>query len=62
MKNNTMKFIKTDKVDIAEQLRVLGYTELLQGDSATFCFINDGKTLTFDAEKNGCVYTNLLCI
>lgn len=63
MKNKTnMKFIRTDSVEVAKKLRALSYTELPQIDSSTFCFMNDGIKLTFDAEKENCVYTNILHI
>ena len=57
--NRDMKFIKTTDVETAKKLRMLGFTELTESNSSVYCFINNGN-LTFDAEKNNCVYTNLL--
>lgn len=63
MENKTsMNFIKTSDQETAERLRKLGFTEITEPNSSTFCFINDGKKLTFDAEKYDAVYTNLLCL
>lgn len=56
------KFLKTSNKETADKLRSLGFTELTESSSSTFCFINDGKKLTFDAEKNDAVYTNILCL
>lgn len=58
----TMKFIRTDSEETAYKLRYEGYTELPQQSLGVYCFMNDGKKLNFDAEKYGCVYTNILCI
>ena len=60
-KKSKMHFLKTNDKQVAEQLRQNGFTELTETLSTCYCFINDGK-MTFDAEKNGCVYTNVLCI
>lgn len=63
MKNkSSMNFIKTSDQETAERLRKLGFTEITEPNSSTFCFINDGKKLTFNAKENGCVYTNVLCL
>ena len=59
--NKKMQFIKTSDVDTANKLRNLGYTELSEQSSSTFCFINDGK-MVFDDENKKCTYTNILCI
>ena len=56
-----MKFIKTDSTETARKLRYMGFTELTPSNSQIYIFINNGK-MTFDAEANGCVYTNILCI
>jgi len=56
------KFLRTSNAETADKLRMLGFTELTELNSSTFCFINDGKKLTFDAEKHDCVYTNILCL
>lgn len=57
-----MKFIKTDNAETAHKLRYEGFTEITEPGSKSFCFINDGKKLTFDTEKENCVYTNILNI
>ena len=57
-----MNFIRTSDKETAEQLRVLGFTELTEPNSSIFCFLNDGKKLTFDSEKCNFVYTNVLCL
>lgn len=57
-----MKFIRTTNVETAHKLRHMGYTELTDSDNKFFCFLNDGKQLNFNAEENGIVYTNVLCI
>lgn len=56
------KFLVTTNRETADKLKYEGFTELTQQDNGVFCFINDGKKLTFDAEKYECVYTNLLCL
>ena len=56
------KFLKTSNKETADKLRNLGFTELTESSSSTFCFINDGKKLTFDAEKDDAIYTNILCL
>lgn len=62
MKQNKLQFLKTNNLDVAENLRQHGYTELTESSSTCYCFLNDGK-MTFDEEmdKNIC-YTNILCI
>lgn len=57
-----MKFIKTVNTETAHKLRYEGFTEITEPGSKSFCFINDGKKLTFDAEKYDAVYTNILCL
>lgn len=57
-----MRFLRTDNVETAHKLRYEGYTELTEPGSKHFCFLNDGKKLNFNAEENGIVYTNLLCL
>ena len=61
-KNNNMKFIKVTNFETANKLRYEGFTEVTSFEPGTFVFINDGKKLSFDAEKYGAVYTNILCI
>ena len=56
------KFIKTSNKETADKLRSFGFTELTEPSSSTFCFINNGKKLTFDAEQYDCVYSNILCL
>ena len=53
-------FIKTSDSETAEHLRKLGYTELTEPHSSTFCFINNGKVIFDKNDKNKCVYTNVL--
>ena len=62
MEKSDMKFLRTDNVETAHKLRYEGYTELTEPGSKHFCFLNDGKKLTFDAEENGIVFSNLLCL
>lgn len=59
--SNKMNFIKTSDLDTARRLRDLGFTELTEPSSSTFCFINDGK-IVYDDVNDKCVYTNILCI
>lgn len=61
-KNNNMKFIKVTNIETAHKLRYEGFTEITSFEPDTFVFINDGKKLTFDVEKYGAVYTNILCV
>lgn len=61
-KMSEMKFIKTTSYEVAEKLRVLGFTELTGVNSSVFCFMNDGKKITFDVDASDYVYTNILCI
>ena len=56
-----MKFIKTNSEETARKLRYMGFTELSNPQGDFFIFINN-KKMTFDAEANDCVYTNVLCI
>lgn len=63
MKNNEdKKFIRTDSLETAHKLKYEGYTEITEPGSKYYCFLNDGNKLNFDAEENGIVYTNLLCL
>ena len=57
-----MKFIRTDSAETRDKLLYEGYTEITEPGSKYYCFLNDGKKLKFDAEENGIVYTNLLCL
>ena len=57
-----MKFINVTNEETAHKLRYEGFTEIASLESGTFVFLNDGKKLTFDVEKYGAVYTNILCI
>lgn len=57
-----MKFIWTNNTETAHKLRYEQYTELTDPDDVTHIFLNDGKKLNFDAEKNGCVYSNKLFV
>ncbi len=61
-KNNEMKFIKVTNSETAHKLRYEGFTEIASTESGVYIFVNDGNKLTFDAEKCGAVYTNILCI
>lgn len=61
MNNKTdMKFLRTDNIEAAERLRLLGFTEITEPNSSTFCFMNNGKKLTFDADELRVVYSNTL--
>ena len=63
MKNKKdMKFIRTDNSETRDKLLYEGYTEITEPGSKYYCFLNDGKKLKFDAEENGIVFTNLLCL
>ena len=61
-RKQNMNFIITTDSETADKLRYAGFIELTQQDNGKFCFINDGKKLTFDVEKYDAVYTNLLCL
>ena len=56
------KFIKTSDAETADKLRTLGFTEITEPSSSIYCFINDGKKLTFDVEKFEGIYTNIICL
>ena len=61
MNNKTdMKFLRTDNVEAADRLRLLGFIEITEPNSSTFCFMNNGKKLTFDTEELRVVYSNTL--
>ena len=62
-----MQFIRTTDSDTAQKLRESGYTELTESSSRGFCFLNNGKLMFCDDEKNeeinkNIVYSNILCI
>jgi hypothetical protein len=59
---NDMKFIKVTDSETAHKLRYEGFTEIPSSESGVYMFINDGKKLTFDAERYGAVYTNILSV
>lgn len=59
---SNMNFIKTENLETRHKLLYEGYTEITEPGSKYYCFLNDGKKLNFDAEENGIVYTNLLCL
>jgi hypothetical protein len=61
-RKNDMKFIKVTDTETAHKLRYEGFTEIPSTENDTYIFINDGKKLTFDAEKFGAIYTNILCV
>ena len=48
--------------ETARKLRYEGFTEIPSSESGIYVFVNDGKILTFDAEKYGAIYTNILCV
>ena len=56
------KFIKVSDKETRNRLIELGFTEITEPSSSTYCFLNDGKRLTFDVEKFGGVYTNVICL
>lgn len=56
------KFIKVANSETRDKLISLGFTEITEPSSSTYCFINDGKKLTFDVENFGGVYTNIICL
>lgn len=55
-----MKFLITDSTETRNKLLYEGYTELPAQSRGMYCFLNDGKKLTFNAEENGIVFTNIL--
>ena len=57
-----MKFIRTDSAETRNKLLYEGYTEITEPGSKHYCFLNDGKKLKFDAEENGIIYTNIICL
>ena len=57
---SNMKFIKTSDLQMVNQLRIFGFTEIAEPVDGLYCFINDGKRLNFDASKYDYVYTNIL--
>jgi hypothetical protein len=59
---SNMNFIKTENLETRHKLLYEGYTEITEPGSKYYCFLNDGNKLNFDAEENGIVYTNLLCL
>ena len=56
------KFIRVSDKETRDKLITLGFTEITEPSSSTYCFINNGKKLTFDAEKYDAVYSNILCL
>lgn len=56
------KFIRVSDKETRDKLITLGFTEITEPSSSTYCFINNGKKLTFDVEKFGGVYTNIMCL
>ena len=56
------KFIRTNNPETAKKLILLGFTEIKEPGSNSFCFLNNGKKLTFEDTKNDIVYTNMLHI
>ena len=61
-KKTEYMFIKTSDKETADKLRTLGFTEITESGSDTFCFLNDAQKLTFDAEQYNAVYSNVLCM
>lgn len=59
---NKMNFIRTTDESTAAKLRSLGYTELTEPSSTSYCFINDGKMVFEEGENSKIVYSNVLCI
>ena len=57
-----MQFVRTTDPDMAAKLRSLGYTELTESSSTSYCFINDGKMVFEEGENSKIVYSNVLCI
>lgn len=62
MEKSNMKFIRTDNKETRNKLLYEGYTEITEPGSKYFCFLNDGKKLNFNAEENGIVYSNIICL
>lgn len=58
---NDMKFVMTQSSETRLKLLYEGFTELTDPEDATHIFLNNGRMM-FDAEKNGCVYSNKLFI
>ena len=56
------KFIKVSSSETRDKLISLGFTEITEPSSSIYCFLNDGKKLTFDVENLGGVYTNIICL
>ena len=56
------KFIKVTNRETRDKLISLGFTEITEPSSSAYCFINDGKKLTFNVENYGGVYTNIICL
>ena len=59
---SNMQFVRTTDPDMAAKLRSLGYTELTESSSTSYCFINDGKMVFEEGENSKIVYSNVLCI
>ena len=54
------KFIITMSKETRDKLLYLGFTEITEPSSSTYCFLNDGKKLTFDAEESGIIFSNIM--
>lgn len=57
---NDMRFLCTTDEETANKLRCEGFIEITEPGSTKYKFINNGNKLTFDLEKHGGVYTNIL--
>lgn len=57
-----INFVKTSSEDVYGELKNAGFTYLgKEGD--LYCFINDGKQLTFSEDnKKKILYTNMICL
>ena len=56
------KFIKVSSSETRDKLISLGFTEITEPSSSIYCFLNDGKKLTFNAEENGIIFSNIMCL
>ena len=54
------KFIITTSKETRDKLLYLGFTEITEPSSSTYCFLNDGKKLTFDVEESGIIFSNIM--
>ncbi len=55
------KFIVTTDSETADKLKYAGFVEIEKRDDK-YIFLNNGKKLTFDAEKYNATFTNILCL